>query len=93
MKTFQKKEITEVKAIRYGFDKLAEKFVKLCIKSLKGEINEVPGDMLGTPKNAFNAVKTSSGWSEIQVGDWIVEDQSKLVVVPNGVFELFFKEV
>lgn len=93
MKTFQKKEITEIKAVRYGFDKKAEKLVKLCIKSLKGEINEVPGDMLGTPKNAFNAVKISSGWSEIQVGDWIVQDEDKIVVIPNGVFELLFKEI
>ena len=46
----------------------------------------------GTPKDAFKAVKNGDEWQLIQEGDWIVQKESELIVVPNGLFKLFFKE-
>jgi hypothetical protein len=95
MKTFQKSQIidSQFQATQYGVDKEANELVSFCMKSYDGEIMEIPGDYLGTPKNAFYALKTSSGWQEINQGDWIVKTHDDLVVVAQGVFKLFFEEV
>ena len=48
---------------------------------------------MGKPRNAFDAVRTNEGWQVINKGDWIVKAQEQLLVIPNGVFKLFFEEV
>ena len=92
MKTYKKIEVNEVKAIQYIKEEKENSFVKLCQIDYEGKIRKVPGDLMGTPKNAFNAVKTASGWVVIQEGDWIVQKESEVFVVANGVFQLLFQE-
>lgn len=92
MKTYKKIEVHEVQAVQYFKDEKENSFVKLCQTDYEGKIRKVPGDLMGTPKNAFNAVKTASGWTPIQDGDWIIQKESEVFVVANGVFQLLFKE-
>ena len=91
MKTYKKNEIEEIQAVQYGVDSEAKKLVSLCQK-YDGKIYEVPSDLMGKPKDAFKAVKNGDEWQLIQEGDWIVKKDNELIVVPNGLFKLFFKE-
>ncbi len=92
MKTFKKIEVNEIQAAQYGKDESAEEFVELCTMDYKGKVRIVPRDLLGTPKDAFNAVETKSGLVKIQEGDWIVQKDDEIAVIPDGVFKLMFAE-
>ncbi len=100
MKTYQKNEIKEIQAVQYGVDSEAKKLVSLCQK-YDGKIYKVPSDLMGKPKDAFTAVqngdewqliKEGDEWQLIKEGDWIVKKDNDLIVIPNGLFKLFFEE-
>jgi hypothetical protein len=93
MKIFKKIEISEIQAAQYGKDEEANEFVKLCAPDYRGKVRVVPGDLLGTPKDAFKAVETASGLVKIQEGDWVVKKDDQIAVIPDGVFKLMFAEV
>jgi hypothetical protein len=65
MKNYQKKEVEIIQAVQYGSDPESKKLVSLC-KKYDGKIYEVPSDLLGTPKDAFKAVKNGDEWQLIQ---------------------------
>lgn len=96
MRLFKKSQAHDIQflATQYGVDEEANKLVRLCSKSdFDNKVYEVPGDLLGKPKNAFKAVNNNEGWQPINEYDWIVKKGEELFVVPNNIFKLFFEEV
>lgn len=93
MKNYASKESTQCQAMQYGTDVEADQYVKHCYVGYQDEIRPIPGDMMGTPKNAFYAVKTASGWQKIEKGDFVVLKDDEALVMPQGVFKLSFEEV
>lgn len=97
MKLYISKNNTESKAapfqaMQYGTDKEADKHVEHCYIGYDNEILKIPGDMMGTPKNAFYAVKSVSGWHKIEKGDFIVIKDDDVLLIPYAVFQLSFVE-
>lgn len=97
MKLYTPKRNTESKpvpfqAMQYGTDKEADEYVKHCYMGYNNEILKIPGDMMGTPKNAFYAVKTVNGWQKIEKGDFIVIKDDEVLLIPSAVFQLSFDE-
>lgn len=93
MKNYKSKENFNCHALQYGTDIEAEQYVEHCYLDYQNEITPIPGDMMGTPKNAFYAVKTPSGWHKIVVGDFIVVKENETVVLTESQFELMFEEI
>ena len=93
MQNFKNSQNQEIQATQFGFDDDAKKFVQLCKTSINGEIYIVPQDLLGTPENAFQAVKTNIGFEKIQHGDWIIQKENEILVIPNSVFQLMFTAI
>ena len=96
MRLFKKSQALDIQffATQYGVDEDADKLVSLCSKSeYDNKVYQVPGDLLGKPKNAFKAINTDEGWEPINKYDWIVKKGEKLLVIPNSIFQLFFEEI
>lgn len=93
MKTYRNNESIECQAFKYGVDEEAKQYVKLCYPNYENKIYEVPGDMLGCPKNAFDAVKTNSGWKQVQKGDFIVKQENEISIVSGSFFRGNFTEI
>jgi hypothetical protein len=93
MKTYKKVEIIQVTAAQYGKDEEAKELVRLCRIDYDGDINPLPRDLMGTPKDAFKGVETADGWRKIEKGDWIIKKENEILVVSNDVFKLMFEEV
>lgn len=97
MKLYTPKSNTEsnpvpFQAMQYGTDKEADEHVKHCYMGYNNEILKIPGDMMGTPKNAFYAVKTVNGWQRIEKGDFVVIKDGEPMLIPYAVFQLSFDE-
>lgn len=92
MKNYKSKEIIQCKALQYSTDVEAEQYVKHCYVGYENEIRPIPGDMMGTPKNAFYAVETASGWHKIVAGDFVVLKDNEIAVMSQELFKLTFEE-
>lgn len=93
MKTYKQTDGVTFNALQYGVDPEAEHYVKKCYIGYDKKITKVPSDMLGTPKGAFFAVQTESGWCKIEDKDFIVDKNNEILVIPYSVFKLSFTEI
>jgi hypothetical protein len=93
MKTYTSNDNITCQAAQYGTDPEAAEHIRQCYMDYENKIAKVPGDMMGTPKNAFFGVKTNAGWQRIEVGDFVVVKNGETLVVPYSVFKLTFSEV
>ena len=89
MKKYSLNTSMEVEAVQYTKENKQNELVIQCYLS-RGEVCPVPGDLMGTPKDAFYGVETSDGWTKIELNDWIVIKNNENLVIPNGIFKLFF---
>lgn len=92
MKIYRNNKSIECQAFEYGVDEEAKQYVKLCY-AYGNEICEFPSDMLGYPKNAFDAAKTETGWKEVQKGDFIIKQDNEISVVSGNFFRSNFTEI
>lgn len=90
MKRYTKIEVTSIMACQYGKDEEAKQFVEKCVLNDEGEVRSANNGMMGIPKNPFAGVKTASGYRRIDKGDWIVQKDESIYVVPDGVFQLMY---
>lgn len=92
MRNYKSKDIVSLKASQYGVDNDANDYVRTCTVGSDGKAYKVPGDLMGTPKNAFEGVKTNTGWKQIEKTDFIVEHDNNISIIPEAVFKLLFTE-
>lgn len=93
MKNYKSKEIIQCQALQYGTDSEADQYVKHCYVGYENTVYPIPGDMMGTPKNAFYAVNTSTGWQKIEQGDYVILKDGDAAVMSEAVFKLSIEEV
>lgn len=92
MKTYISHDSIICQAAQYGTDAEAAEHVHQCYMGYENKVVKVPGDMMGTPKNAFFGVKTNAGWQRIEQGDFVVLKDGDTLVVPYSIFQVTFSE-
>lgn len=88
MKEYKKTTLKTIKA--YQFNGKEDKLVKRIMYDDRGGVMVSPVDPI---RRVYYAIKEKDAWRHLNIGDWIVEKNNKLLIVDNNTFQLLYDEV